>query len=230
MPNSYNDIVVKKPWGYEYLIYESADVALWFLHIEKNKATSLHCHPMKTTGLILLEGEAEIGFIADSKVIKAPSKQMIRRGLFHSTKALSENGVIVLEIETPNDKQDLVRLVDNYGRSKEGYETQNEWKSKTSAHIWIENPTQGTTKKYNLNNTNILVSHISSLPEIDQFLDDEIVMFLNGGIGKEVSGRKHLATVPGDIGIGSVIKKVAEGMEYCAPETIVLRVGSSGSF
>lgn len=228
MRNSYKDIVVRKPWGYEYLVYESPDVALWLLHIEKNKATSLHCHPMKTTGLILLEGEAEIGFIADSKVIQAPSKQMIRRGLFHSTTALSENGVIVLEIETPNDKQDLIRLVDNYGRSKKGYETQNEWYSKTSAQIWIENPKQGMTSIYLLNNTEILVSHISTLSEVHQFLDDEIVMFLNGGIGKEVSGRKHLATVPGDIGIGSVIKKVATGMEYCSPETIVLRVGSSG--
>ena len=228
MHNSYKDFVVKKPWGYEYLIYESPEVALWLLYIEKNMGTSLHCHPMKTTGLILLEGQAEIGFIADSKVIDAPSKQMIRRGLFHSTTALSQDGVFVLEIETPNDKEDLVRLVDNYGRSKNGYETQKEWSLKDTSHIWIDNPDEGKTVSYTINNSEFFVSSISSLSEIHKFHDDEIVMFLKGGIGKEVSGRNHLATVPGDVGIGSVIKKVAKEMEYCSSETIVLRVSSHG--
>jgi hypothetical protein len=68
MRNPHRDIVVQKPWGYEYLIYETPEVALWLLYIEQGKGTSLHCHPKKTTGLILLEGEAELGFIADSKV------------------------------------------------------------------------------------------------------------------------------------------------------------------
>ena len=37
---------------------------------------------------------------------------MIRRGLFHSTKALSKDALI-FEIETPKDKHDLVRLNEN---------------------------------------------------------------------------------------------------------------------
>jgi hypothetical protein len=229
MHNPYQNVVVTKPWGYEYLVYETSDVALWLLHIEKDKGTSLHCHPMKTTGLVLLEGEAELGFIADSKVIKAPSKQMIRRGLFHSTKAISKNGVLLLEIETPNDKQDLVRLVDNYGRSKIGYETKNEWTDKDETHIWIEEPTNNETKNYKVNETVLSVSHISEITDFDNFHDDEIVMFLKGGIGKAIDGRNHLATVPGDVGIASIIKKVAQEMEYCPAETIVLRVSPNGS-
>ena len=64
---SYRTKVVKKPWGYEYLAYENDHVGLWFLHIEKNQQTSMHCHPKKTTGLVLLEGEAEVSFLADKR-------------------------------------------------------------------------------------------------------------------------------------------------------------------
>lgn len=229
MLNSYRDYVVKKPWGYEYLVYETSDVALWLLHIEEAKGTSLHCHPMKTTGLILLEGEAELSFIADSKIIVGPNKQMIRRGLFHSTKALSPNGIYVLEIETPNDKLDLVRLRDSYGRSHDGYEQKSEWTPRGDEHFWIEDPKPGQSDVYTINNTSISVCTMSSLDEIHNLQDDEIIMFLKGGIGKTIDGRKHLATVPGDIGIASVIKKVAQEMEYCSEETIVLKVRQNGS-
>jgi len=228
MSNKYQDIVVNKPWGYEYLIFETTEVALWLLYIEGGKATSLHCHPLKTTGLILLEGDAELGFIADSKIIKSPSKHMIRRGLFHSTKALSENGILVLEIETPNDKNDLVRLRDNYGRSNNGYEKKNEWTRRSNEHIWIEEPKIGETKLYQVSDTELSVSRISSISEFKNLDDDEIIMFLKGGIGKEIDGRNHLATVPGDIGLGSILKKVAQEMEFCSADTIILKVSTNG--
>lgn len=229
MLNAYRDVVVQKPWGYEYLVFESEEVALWLLHIENGKGTSLHCHPKKTTGLILLEGVAELGFIADSKIITAPSKQMIRRGLFHSTKALSQGGVYLLEIETPNDKEDLVRLADDYGRSHNGYERQNEWLPKNESHIWIQTPDANLSEKYEINSTSIVVSSITDLSEIHKLADDVIVMFLKGGIGKEIDQRMHLATVPGDIGTGEILKKVAKEMEYVSPQTVILKVGRDGS-
>ena len=55
------------------------------------------------------------------KILKAPDKLMIRPGLFHSTKSLSKDS-IVLEIETPINKNDLVRYKDNYGRENKPYE------------------------------------------------------------------------------------------------------------
>lgn len=224
MPNPHKQVVVQKPWGYEYLVYETNEVALWLLYIEQGKSTSLHCHPKKTTGLILLEGEAELAFIADSKVIQAPSKQMIRRGLFHSTKAMSSPGVFLLEIETPNDKEDLVRLADEYGRSADGYEPQQSWLPKNASNIWIENPVDRNPNLYQVNTRILTVSLIVDLSDLYELGDEEIVMFLQGGIGKKVGGRNHLATVPGDIGKGSVLKRVASDMEFCSPETIVLRV------
>ena len=118
----YEKTVVKKPWGYEYLVYQNKVVALWFLYIGYNQQTSMHCHPNKTTGLILLDGEAELSFLENIFKLKPVSKTMIRKGLFHSTRATSKNGACVFEIETPVDKHDLVRLEDKYGREGTSYE------------------------------------------------------------------------------------------------------------
>ena len=108
----FENVEVKKPWGFEYMMYGNDDVALWYLHLEPGAATSLHCHPRKKTGLVLIFGEAEISFLNDSARMKAPSRMMIRPGLFHSTQAISEDGIVLLEIETPRLKGDLVRLED----------------------------------------------------------------------------------------------------------------------
>src|SRR3990167_8164257 len=112
---SYKDVIVIKPWGYEYVFYENEFVAVWCLHINKGEATSLHCHPNKKTGLILLSGEAELSFLNDTVPMKPLSRHILRPGLFHSTKAISD-GVILLEIETPPNKEDIVRFDDKYGR------------------------------------------------------------------------------------------------------------------
>ncbi len=47
---------------------------------------------------------------------------MIDSGVFHSSEATSAKGAIIMEIETPPDKLDLVRLKDKYGREEKGYE------------------------------------------------------------------------------------------------------------
>ena len=93
--------IVKKPWGYEYIAFQTKKVAVKVLHIDANERTSLHCHPNKSTGLVLVQGQAIINFIADQSLLTAPSKKMIRRGLFHQTIAVGEEGVIMLEVETP---------------------------------------------------------------------------------------------------------------------------------
>ena len=105
------NLMVKKPWGEEYIICKTNNAATWHLKINSRKKTSLHCHPKKKTGFILLDGKVEvmIGFY-EKKILKAPDKLMIRPGLFHSTKSLSKKNSIVLEIETPINKNDFVNL------------------------------------------------------------------------------------------------------------------------
>jgi len=53
----YSKIVVRKPWGYEYLTYQSKKIAVWILCLKKGQQTSMHAHPKKKTSLIVLDGE-----------------------------------------------------------------------------------------------------------------------------------------------------------------------------
>ena len=217
------NVIVSKPWGWEYLIYETEDMALWLLHIEQWKSTSLHCHPKKTTGFLLLSGEALVEFIADSKVITAPAKEMFRRGLFHKTTAISEGGVFVLEAENPNDKKDLVRLKDDHGRSSKGYESGENMSMKTGEEIQI--PSSLDEAIYiEENEFSFAVEPVESLEFFQSVGEADIILFLSGGFGKIVDGRRHSATVPGDIGLGGIVSQVADQMEFLEPGTKILRV------
>lgn len=223
----HKDVIVSKPWGYEYLIFETEDVALWLLHIKTGHKTSLHCHPNKTTGLLLLKGKARISFIADHKDISAPSKQMFRRGLFHSTEAISPNGIFVLEIETPNNKNDLIRLDDSYGRSNLSYESGDNLIAKTQDCIWVSEPQSDLVEIYDNGDITFKIQKIQKIDTLLEFEDDQIIMFLRGGVGKIVSGVPQLATAPGDIGLVSILKTVLMSMEFVSQDTLILIVGGN---
>ena len=123
---SYDRKVVHKPWGKEHVVYRNSNkLSVTLLNIDYNKKTSLHCHPKKKTGFIVLSGKAliQLGlWKSTSKYYTSPSKIMIRTGLFHSIKAVSKKGLRALEFETPVNKNDLVRFKDSYGREKKPYE------------------------------------------------------------------------------------------------------------
>jgi len=169
---SYNNVCVKKPWGFEYLAYENEDVGLWILHINKDQSTSMHCHPLKNTGLVLLDGNAQISFLNDSHTVNKYDKMMIRKGLFHKTKAITD--CVLLEIESPKDKEDLVRLEDNYGRESKEYENENFHTSRNENNLWLE-----VGKKYNFYQNNIEVKQINSHADYQQ--DFDLCIVLKGG-------------------------------------------------
>ena len=153
---SYDNKVVSKPWGNEYVIYRNSNkLSVTLLNIKYNKKTSLHCHPAKKTGFIVLSGKAliQLGlWKATSKYFNAPSKLMIRTGLFHSIKAASKKGLCALEFETPVNKKDLVRFKDSYGREKKPYEGK-EFTSKTSKNdIIFKKTKKKTSQKYIFDN------------------------------------------------------------------------------
>ena len=219
----YKNVVVTKPWGHEYLVYENEEVGLWFLHINKNQHTSMHQHPKKTTGLVVLDGEVELSFLADSRKLTAPSKVMIRRGLFHSTKALSESALI-FEIETPKDKHDLVRLNDSYGRSKTSYEGKNFETPKTKDDLWIQEPKLNQSSEYNFANCNLKVETIDNIEVINNKKNSDIIMFLKGGMVRNLDNTTHCVTMPGDVGHGSIIKKVSTQLDGVVPGTIIMTI------
>jgi mannose-6-phosphate isomerase-like protein (cupin superfamily) len=210
--------IVTKPWGYEYIAFQNDFVALKVLHIKHDERTSLHCHPNKSTGLVVVGGEATISFIADETKLTAPAKKMIRRGLFHQTHATSPNGIVMLEIETPVDQDDLVRLRDMYGREDRGYET--DVTPKDSDCLELVVPDVGSNK-YKLGTSEL---EICRPLDFESLADTDIVMFLQGGLIKTVNGRQHLVTCPGDVGEIQVVKQVAKEMDGLAEDTIVLYI------
>ena len=125
----YDTGIVKKPWGFEYvLLRDKNSVSVTFLNIDYKKQTSLHCHPKKKTGFIILKGNAQVQYgiyKENNKKYKPLSRLVMRPGLFHSIKSTSKSGLIALELESPVDKNDLIRFKDNYGRESKSYEGKN---------------------------------------------------------------------------------------------------------
>ena len=213
--SNYNTNVVKKPWGYEYLAHENEHAAVWFLYIKHNHATSLHCHPNKTTGLILLDGQAETSFLNNSTVLNPTNKVMIRKGLFHSTKATDERGAWVFEIETPVDKQDLVRFKDSYGREGKPYEDETFEIPKAEDCLWIKND----PKVYNFAKCIIDVKNITDINEFIDIDDSLNVMFLKGGL---LTDYDQKVAGSGDIVLSSTIKELTEVFKKVDPSTLIM--------
>jgi len=213
--NKFYNKLVKKPWGSEYLIYENKKIAAWFLNISYNKATSLHCHPLKKTGFILLNGTVvmDIGFYQKKK-INALNKMMIRPGLFHSTKALSKKGVQIIEIETPNNKEDLIRFKDNYGREKKPYENKKNIVQLPKNSLRINK----NIKNFKFQNCKFKIQKYKKILKSNLSNKKEIYAVLDGGLG---TNSKNLVLAPGDIVRTSTIKKLVNSFKPVPSITIL---------
>jgi len=213
----YERTIVKKPWGYEYLVYQNDNVALWFLYIGHDQQTSMHCHPNKTTGLILLDGEAELSFLTNTVNVKPVTKVMIRKGLFHSTKAISENGACVFEIETPVDKHDLVRLDDKYGREGTPYEDSTFETPKAEDCLWIND----SDSDYNFSGCNLKVEVIDNVNTFNKKDDEENIIFLRGGI-KTDNG--NFVAQAGDVVSSVIVKRLIKLFTQISDNTIIMTI------
>ena len=142
---------------------------------------------------------------------------MIRRGLFHSTKSISKNGSIIIEIETPKDKNDLIRLEDNYGREGLSYENRTKYKEKDSSHLWIE---EGKTSQFLNYKFEIIDANINNgLPEID---DNDICILLSGGFYNK--GQQELLEVLsiGDCFYYRIYKSIDKAIDGILDNTKIL--------
>lgn len=211
----YESTIVAKPWGYEYLAYENEHVALWFLYIKHTHATSLHCHPKKTTGLVLLDGGADVSFFNNTNKLYPGGKIMIRKGLFHSTKATDEKGAFVFEIETPVDKKDLVRFRDSYGREGKPYEDSSHESPKAEDCLWITED----EKDYQFANCTLEVKRIIDVSDIFEIDSNYNVMFLRGGLQADY---KQNVSSPGDVVVANVLHTLAEQFTEVDPETLIM--------
>lgn len=167
-PQSYKNKVVLKPWGHEYLIFENECVAIWHLHINHEHSTSMHCHPKKKTSLTVLNGTALSNTFHQRHYLEGLSSTIIEKGVFHSTRAESTGGIDLIEMETPPDKLDLVRLNDIYGRQKEGYEGLKEMETQNLEkynHYYFDEPETPFGQKFDANGCLLSISTYRSQQE-----------------------------------------------------------------
>lgn len=123
----YGKTICKKPWGYEFLVYSSDKIAIWFLKINAGQATSLHTHFRKDTFITVLDGCAELALIDGKYALQVSDSVFIPRHKFYGIGSYSPS-CYLLEIEifqtglNFSDKNDLLRINDLYHRSSTGYE------------------------------------------------------------------------------------------------------------
>ncbi len=195
----FSKLVVNKPWGQEYLLFKSPSVEVWHLSINQYKTTSMHCHPRKKTALVVLEGRALFSSLNRSVELKPRDAVVMEKGVFHSTQAISKDGVKVLEFETPPMKHDLIRLEDKYGRINKGYEgLENMVKTNGTIYRFTE---KDTGKIKELNNNHLCIHRIKSRRDFNSIADEksEILILLNGTVldqdGCQLCGMAEVTTI-----------------------------------
>jgi len=118
----FKNSIVSKPWGAEYLCGRNKNIEVWGLHINPQAATSLHCHPNKDTLNIIIEGRVLLETIGKKEILLAGDFKLLKAGVIHKTINFdSRSRVRILEIESPPNKYNLIRVKDDYGRESIGY-------------------------------------------------------------------------------------------------------------
>ena len=223
--NFYDNKVVYKPWGYEYIIFRNSNrLAITFVKINYKHKTSLHCHPSKKTGFIILGGQAlvQLGlYSANTSHYKAPSRLVIRPGLFHSIKANSKKDLYALEFETPFIKKDLVRFRDDYGRQSKRYEGKKFAKKIESNFIKFKKPKIGKRQKYNFKNLEISLEVRKNLKNLVSRDDKTTSAILDGKI---IDDKGQNVISYGEIIKTSTLRILSDVFKIKKPLTI-LRVG-----
>lgn len=195
---NYHNIVCVKPWGHEFLVYESNKIGIWCLTVLQDKQTSLHCHFKKDTLLIVLSGCAKIGFF-DGKIQALTTMEtlFIPKKKFHSIGSFSEH-TCVLEIEIFSnqihfsDKNDLLRIHDQYHRKPIGYESSVDLVHDNLNHY--DHFTIDKQGEYKINNTIISCKNINTeyTPNegvhsilLDGYLQSETILCKEGSLLKQ---------------------------------------------
>lgn len=202
---------VIKPWGSEYKIYSNSVSSTKLLRINSDKSTSLHCHPIKKTGFVLLKGvvDVDLGFY-NTKKLTPISRLMIRPGLFHCTKNLNKHTATILEIETPINKDDLVRFKDNYGRENKPYEDKKSMVKLDKNDPVFDEPKLNSVNEYLVDGVKIKINKTNNVNQLIKLDSNSIVAVLDGGLE---SKDNQLVLSPGDIVGLETIKKLAEAFK-----------------
>ena len=131
---------------------------------------------------------------------------MIRPGLFHRTTAISPEGVSVIEVETPVDKSNLVRLDDSYDRELTPYESQEAMAPIDESCIRLDPPMEGQQSHYRLHDYDLTVERVNYHDSLRHRPSEEVIVVLEGGLF-DASGEPILSH--GDIVSADTLARLA---------------------
>lgn len=212
----YRNVVIKKPWGEEYLCYQNEELAIWLLHIKKGYKTSFHCHPNKNTGFIVLGGNVRLSFMRNEVLLNPLDKIHIFRARFHSTEALSDGGAYVMEVETPEDKRDLVRMDDEYGRQGQSYEGAEHEMPKSASCVWIDEPE--AARQLSIAQSKLIHVKPDNKEELLGFPATTSFIVSRGGVN---AGKLQQLLFPGDIIDGASLQKLLQSFHLIDGSTFI---------
>ena len=160
MNMNYNNRVIIKPWGEEYVIFKNKKIAITYLKIKRD-IQLLYIVILQKKLVLILKGTAEVqvGIYKNIKKYNPLSILVLRPGLFYKIKANNKTDLYALEIENPYLKQDLVRMEDNYGRRKKGYESLKNSRKLNSQDIIFKIPRKNKNYNYSLNGIKINIAY-----------------------------------------------------------------------
>lgn len=209
MKKNYDNSIVIKPWGKEYNIFRvKKKFAVTYLKIIKGNSTSLHCHPKKKTGFLILSGGAyvQLGIYKKNTFYYKPmSILVLRPGLFHKISAPKNKNLFALEIETPYIKSDLIRFQDEYGRQSRGYESLKYTEKLATKNTIFKSPKTNKSNIYKLNNVKIAISYFKNFNSYKDYDDKSISIICDGEL-TEKNGRKVISA--GEIVRSYTLKKL----------------------
>jgi hypothetical protein len=176
----------------------------------------MHCHPNKNTGFVVLEGEVELSLLRNTIPLKALDKIHIFRSRFHSTKAISDGGAFIFEVETPEDKDDLVRLEDAYGREKTAYEGKNFHTPRTEDCLMIPDA-EVSPKPFMFQGCEISHLKLMKTDLLDR-KEEELFIITDGGI---VTQKNQNIVWPGDVIDGKTLGRLLKSFQLHASTTMI---------
>jgi mannose-6-phosphate isomerase-like protein (cupin superfamily) len=202
---------VIKPWGHEYRLNLSENLCITYLIINSGSRTSLHCHPEKLTSLVCINGEGRINFLNNSINFGKMNSFIVRTGLFHQIENISNEKLLVLEFENPNDKDDLIRFSDDFGRQHQPYENEKQI-SDTNQGMEIDflksfgKLNEWVYEKLTFRKLGVQDLHSSNLSETSIF------SVMRGRIFEGKSGKTILR--PGDSINGLTLNKILDSFQH----------------
>jgi len=101
-------MIVKKVWGFEEIICNTKEYCTKKLHLDKNHQCSLHYHKIKDEVFIIHEGEVQMEYAGEIKLMLPGDYIRIFPGEPHRFKGIKNT--IIIESSSHHEDNDSYRL------------------------------------------------------------------------------------------------------------------------